>query len=68
MGLGAQAVARFEDVRFRGYAVLYEYKLGTAGPGGFKTIDMPEFMSELAKLIAVEELIMAGEYKAEFKN
>lgn len=67
-GVGVKLWPDSRTSGFRGYAVLYEYKLGTAGPGGFKTIDMPEFMSELAKLIVVEELIMAGEYKAEFKN
>lgn len=65
--VGVQLWADAERSVYTGYAVLYDSKLGTASKG-FKAIDLPEFMSELAKLIVVEEPIMAGEYKAEFKN
>ena len=55
-------------IKFGGYAVIYNDMLGTSSGGTFKVISQHEFLSELGKLIVAEEPIMAGEYKAEFKN
>jgi len=49
--------------------VLYSRKLGvTPLLAQWTTISAGEFISEVSKLFKVEEPIMAGEYKAEFKN